>query len=204
MGVEGGEAFVGDEGGDFFEGVAEGGLAIEVVFLGVGEGTADGADLGVVDELGKEGEIDFLATETQGTGAVGFDVLAGRSGTAIATALVAAVGGGGFEGVDGVGVGDALEGGMREGKCETVGGARELFGLLGEVLGEVVVHGEDAVGGAEVVAGAAEDEDGGDPMIVVERADALDEGGDGFLFRGDELLHAFVADEEVGGGDVFV
>ena len=41
-------------------------------------------------------------------------------------------------------------------------------------------------------------------MIVVEGADVLHKGSDGLFLGRDELLHAFVADEEVGGRDVFV
>ena len=37
-----------------------------------------------------------------------------------------------------------------------------------------------------------------------EGGDAVDEGRDGFFVGGDEVAHAGVADEEVGGGGVFV
>ena len=41
-------------------------------------------------------------------------------------------------------------------------------------------------------------------MGFVERADFLDEGSDGFFFGSNELLHAFVPYQEIGGGDIFV
>jgi len=67
----------------------------------------------------------------------------------------------------------------------------------------VVVHHEDPVGGVEEGAGAADDHDEGDPGLG-EGGDAVDEGRDGFLLGGDEVAHARVADEEVGGGGVLV
>jgi len=75
----------------------------------------------------------------------------------------------------------------------------DLFRFGGDFVREEFIHGEDGVRGGEVVARTAEDEDGGNAILLKEGAHALDEGGDGFLVVGDELGHARVPDEKVGG-----
>ena len=100
VGIEGGEAVCRDEGGDVCESFRERSVAIESVFPCVGQGPADGAGLGVVDQLRKEGEVDFLAAKAERARAVGFDILTRRTRTMAVTTPVATIGARGFEGID--------------------------------------------------------------------------------------------------------
>ena len=63
--IEGGKTLLRDEIGDLLKSLGERRLAVQGVLAGVGEGQADGADLGGIDQLRDKVQVDFLRAKVE-------------------------------------------------------------------------------------------------------------------------------------------